>query len=141
MNTTIKIICVHAYWLNWYLYIFFFSVRINHIKPDVNRWKKSLALFQCSKIQILNEIPYMMEKYQQVRRKLNNDYMLFYFQHINWKDLQTHCIEQHQFSIIYNPSKHNLARSCSALIFPQNNSWENTQESNNTNQRYTRNSR
>lgn len=33
VNTTIRIICVHAYWPNWYLYIFFFNVRMNHTKP------------------------------------------------------------------------------------------------------------
>lgn len=33
-NTTITIMCVHAYWPNWYLYIFFFNERMNHIKPE-----------------------------------------------------------------------------------------------------------
>jgi len=35
VNTTIKIMWVQAYWPNWYLYIFFFNVRMNHMKPEI----------------------------------------------------------------------------------------------------------
>lgn len=52
VNTTIKIICVQAYWLNWYLYIFFFNVRMNHIKPEPRKRSSTQFLIEICMVQL-----------------------------------------------------------------------------------------